>query len=140
MAVAAATAADAQGVVVVGGWVVMAVAAGAFAWHLLFTFTEVGVDALVVRKPPRRQTVKWAELAEVQWHRESQYDVLVFRAVDGREVKAAGVVVTATGLGEQRMLRLRDDVKNAWAAGTVEQQRHRLLAQLATALRSLPMT
>ncbi|MCP2327526.1 acyl-CoA reductase-like NAD-dependent aldehyde dehydrogenase [Hamadaea flava] len=100
------------------------------------TFTEVGADGLVVRTPIRKQAIGWNELDFVRWQRESSHDVLVFCAIDGREVKAAGVAVAVAGQGERRMLRLRGAVQMAWAAGSAPRQRRRLVIRLAEALRA----
>jgi hypothetical protein len=90
-------------------------AAVAFAAAVAGTYTEINADGLVVRTTLSRRTIDWSDLAEVRWQRYHPYDQLVFGRRDGRDIRAAGLVVAATGWGQTRVRRALAEIDQAWS-------------------------
>lgn len=97
-------------------WGVVTVPLGWLLWTLLYTYTEVTPDGILLRKPFKSQLVMWSELAEVGWLRNPYADVVTLSTLDGRQVKTVGISVSPTGDGRHRVLRMLADIERAWAA------------------------
>jgi hypothetical protein len=97
-------------------WVVVSLPLGGLLWTVLYTYTEVGPDGIMLNKPIRPKMVLWSELAEVGWRREPFADIVVLSTLDGRKLKTVGIAVSRTGMGRTRALRMLADIERAWAA------------------------
>jgi hypothetical protein len=96
-------------------WVVVTVPLGGLLWTVLYTFTEISPDGILLKKPLKSRLVRWSELAEVGWQRDPFADVVVLSTLDGRKVKTVGIAISRTGGGRKRVLRMLADIEQGWA-------------------------
>lgn len=99
-------------------WVVVTVPLGGLLWTVLYTYTEICPDGILLNKPLKSRMVLWSELAEVGWVRDPFADVVVLSTVDGRRFKTVGIAVSRTGAGRKRALRMLTDIELAWATAS----------------------
>jgi hypothetical protein len=118
MAVAASLI-DEPGSIQVVAWLLCAMT-WVFLVSVAASYTDVSTGGIVVRTLTSRQRIDWPDLAEVRWERQFNRYVLVFHTVDGRAITAAGVGTSPTGTGEPRMVRMRNDIEDAWTSSIVE--------------------
>jgi hypothetical protein len=85
------------------------------SWVVPRTFTEIGPEGIRLRGPFTTRMVAWSELAGVGWRRTDSTDVVVLSTQDGELVETVGLVVSATGAGRDRALRMLADIERHWA-------------------------